>query len=226
MLRVSHIVNSVFTSRTYVLAKEGEDGCWIVDCGDVEPLLARLAALGGDGFPVRGVLLTHAHYDHIYGLPRLAELFPEAPIYTNAAGRQALADPRANMSKYHDDPIAFASDRVVVCDEGARIALFPGVDARVYATPGHHPSCLAYEAGGYLFTGDAYIPGVPVVTSLPGADKALAAASRERILSLLAGPSAAAAGSGPSGTPALIIAPGHEVPGLPEGIVHPGSSRV
>ena len=39
MLRVSHIVNSVFTSRTYILSKEGENACWIVDCGDVEPLL-------------------------------------------------------------------------------------------------------------------------------------------------------------------------------------------
>ena len=63
MLRVSHIVNSVFTSRTYILSKEGENACWIVDCGDVEPLLERLAALGG--IPVKGVLLTHAHFDHI-----------------------------------------------------------------------------------------------------------------------------------------------------------------
>ena len=153
--------------------------------------------------------LGHAHYDHIYGLPRLAELFPEAPIYTNAAGRQALADPRANMSKYHDDPIVFTSDRVEVFDEGARIALFDSVAANVYATPGHHPSCLTFEVDGYLFTGDAYIPGIAVVTTLPGGDKALAAASRERIVTLAAG---------------RALCPGHEVAGLPEGIVLPGSS--
>ena len=208
MLRVSHIVNSVFTSRTYILSKEGENTCWIVDCGDVEPLLERLAALGG--IPVKGVLLTHAHFDHIYGLPRLAELFPEVRVYTCEAGLKALQDPRLNMSKYHDAPIVFGPDRVAVCGEGARIALFDGVAAAVYATPGHHPSCLTFEVDGYLFTGDAYIPGIAVVTTLPGADKALAAASRERILALAAG---------------RALCPGHEVAGLPEGIVLPGSSR-
>lgn len=208
MLRVSHIVNSVFTSRTYILSKKGETACWIVDCGDVEPLLERLAALGG--IPVKGVLLTHAHFDHIYGLPRLAELFPDVRVYTNEAGLKALQDPRLNMSKYHDDPIVFAPDRVAVCDEGDRVELFDGVAADVFATPGHHPSCLTFDVGGYLFTGDAYIPGVAVVTTLPGADKALAAASRERILALAAG---------------RAVCPGHEVAGLPEGIVLPGSAR-
>jgi len=209
MLRVSHIVNSIFTSRTYILSNEGEKTFWIVDCGDVEPLLERLAALASEGYSVAGVLLTHAHYDHIYGLPHLAELFPQVRICTNAAGRQALADPRLNMSKYHDDPIVFTSDRVEVFDEGARIALFDGVAANVYSTPGHHPSCLTFEVDGYLFTGDAYIPGIAVVTTLPGADKALAAASRERIVTLAAG---------------RALCPGHEVAGLPEGIVLPGSS--
>ena len=207
MLRVSHIVNSVFTSRTYILSKEGENACWIVDCGDVEPLLERLAALGG--IPVKGVLLTHAHFDHIYGLPRLAELFPEVRVYTCEAGLKALQDPRLNMSKYHDDPIVFGPDRVAVCGEGDRVELFDGVAAAVYETPGHHPSCLAFEAGGYLFTGDAYIPGIAVVTTLPGGDKALAAASRERLQALAAG---------------RALCPGHEVAGLPEGIVLPGSS--
>lgn len=205
MLRVSHIVNSVFTSRTYILSKEGETACWIVDCGDVEPLLERLAALGS--IPVKGVLLTHAHFDHIYGLPRLAELFPDVRVYTNEAGLKALQDPRLNMSKYHDDPIVFGPDRVAVCGEGGRIELFDGVAADVFATPGHHPSCLTFDVGGYLFTGDAYIPGIAVVTTLPGADKALAAASRERILALAAG---------------RAVCPGHEVAGLPEGIVLPG----
>ena len=210
MLRVSHIVNSVFTSRTYILSNEGEKAFWIVDCGDVEPLLERFSALAGEGYSVKGVLLTHAHYDHIYGLPHLAALFPQLRVYTNAAGQMALMDPRLNMSKYHGDPIVFASDRVEVCDEGARIALFDGVAANVYATPGHHPSCLTFEVGGYLFTGDAYIPGIAVVTTLPGGDKALAAASRSRILTLAAG---------------RALCPGHEVAGLPEGIVLPGSGR-
>lgn len=187
MLSVSHIVNSVFTSRTYILAEEAKPAFWLVDCGDMPPLIAQLSLLAGDSFSIKGVLLTHAHYDHIYGLPRLTELFPEVKVYTNERGRDALTDPRLNMSKYHGDPVVYKSDNVVVCGEGSVIGLFDGVRATVYDMPGHHPSCLVFEVGANLFTGDAYIPGEKVVTTLPGGDKELAAASLERIMKLSVG---------------------------------------
>jgi len=69
VLRVSYIVNSVFSSRTYVLSREDCFDVWLVDCGDVERL--------PEDVRVAGVLLTHAHFDHIYGLNRLVERFPE-----------------------------------------------------------------------------------------------------------------------------------------------------
>lgn len=196
MLNVSHIVNSVFTSRTYIIRADGSQEFWLVDCGDVPPLLERLSAMSADGFSVKGVLLTHAHYDHIYGLPRLRTLFPELRVFTNVAGREALGDERRNMSKYHGDPIHYGGDNVVVCSEGTEIALFEGFSAKVYETPGHNPSCLCFELGDYLFTGDAYIPGVKVVTTLPGADKSLAAASWARIHFLAQG---------------KVLCPGHEL---------------
>lgn len=196
MLNVSHIVNSVFTSRTYILRNDANTEFWIVDCGDVPPLIAHLSSLAGDQFSIKGVLLTHAHYDHIYGLPRLTELSPDVKVYTNERGRDALADPRLNMSKYHGDPIVYGSDNVIVCGEGSVIDLFDGVRAVVHDTPGHHPSCLVFEVGEYLFTGDAYIPGVSVVTTLPGADKRLAGESLERIKEMAVG---------------KIVCPGHEL---------------
>ena len=101
-----------------------------------------------------------------------------------------------NYSKYHNDPIVFESENIVICKEGDEIELFEGVTAKVYETPGHSDSCLTYEVEDYLFTGDSYIPGVKVVTTLKGGDKKLAAKSVERILKLAEG---------------KIICPGHEV---------------
>ena len=46
---------------------------------------------------------------------------------------------------------------------------------------------VTFAVGEYLFTGDAYIPGVKVVTILPGGDKRTAAASVERIKQLAEG---------------------------------------
>ena len=204
MLNVTHIVNSVFTSRTYILTDDGKKDFWIVDCGDVPPLIAMISSFGGNSFTIKGVLLTHVHYDHIYGLPRLKEMFPDIRAYTNEAGSKALPNPKLNMSKYHDDPIIYEAENVMTCREGVHkdceqqhdvIDLFDGVQAKVFETPGHHPSCLTYEIGDYLFTGDAYIPGEKVVTILPGADKALAAESLERIKRMAEG---------------KVVCPGHE----------------
>ncbi|MCE5174409.1 MAG: MBL fold metallo-hydrolase [Bacteroidales bacterium] len=49
---------------------------------------------------IKGVLLTHAHLDHIYGLPELFERFPDCLLYTNDFGMKTLADDKLNMSRY------------------------------------------------------------------------------------------------------------------------------
>lgn len=187
MVNVSYIVNSVFTSRTYILTQEECSSVWLVDCGDVAPLMDVLSSMGDDLSIIKGVLLTHVHYDHIYGLLKLKEKFPALQVYTNEYGKKALTDIQLNYSKYHNDPIVYESENVVTCDEGTVIELFDGVQAKVYHTPGHNPSCLTYEVGDYLFTGDAYIPGIKVVTTLKGGNKVDAAESVERILRLAEG---------------------------------------
>ena len=184
---VFHIVNTIYSSRTYVLSQKGNLSVWLVDCGDVPPLIDYLSSLGEDLFKIEGVLLTHAHYDHMYGLPKLTDLFPSLRVYTNEIGEKALASERLNFSKYHEDPINYVSDNIVICGDGDEIELFDGVKAVVHYTPGHNPACLTYEVGDYLFTGDSYIPGIKVVTNLPGGDKALAVESLERILKLAEG---------------------------------------
>ena len=65
-MEIVQIVNTVFSSNTYVLREEGMDWCWLVDVGDVDPVLE---CIGGD-VTIRGVFLTHAHYDHLYGIMR------------------------------------------------------------------------------------------------------------------------------------------------------------
>lgn len=187
MIHVTQIVNSVYASMTYMLSKEGNTDIWIVDCGDVPPLVDMLLSLGGNSFIVKGVLLTHAHYDHIYGLPQLTDLYPDVKVYTNAYGREALANERINMSRYHEDPINYDSNNIMICKDGDEMELFNDVRLKVHYTPGHNDSCLTYEVGPCLFTGDAYIPGIKVVTNLPGGNKQLAMTSLERIKRLAEG---------------------------------------
>lgn len=174
MLHIDYITNSVFNSRTYILSESDSEKVWLVDCGDVEPVLSLIA-----NRRVEGVLLTHAHFDHIYGLPSLLEKFPDVVIYTNEWGKRALADDKLNMSRYHESPVKVNCSNVQVIGEGKKVCGFD-----VFETPGHSPSCLCYANDEVLFTGDAYIPGYHVVTNLPNCDKTLAEASVARILTL------------------------------------------
>lgn len=76
MLKVSQIVNSVFSSRTYILSSDAGNEFWLVDCEDVSPLMETFSSLSSGSFVVKGVLLTHAHFDHIYGLPGFDGIVP------------------------------------------------------------------------------------------------------------------------------------------------------
>lgn len=176
---VQNVVNSVMSSMTYVLSEDGCRDVWLVDCGDVYKILGIVG-----NRKIKGILLTHAHYDHIYGIPKILELYPECKIYTNFWGKEALASPKMNLSIYYEDSIMI--NKTLVCDtmEGDIVELFTGVDTRVYETPGHNPSCLCYAINNYLFTGDAYIPGTKVVTNLPGGDKNTSRISMYRIRAL------------------------------------------
>lgn len=182
MLQVDRIVNSVFDSITWLLSETESNQVWLVDCGDIAPILEKV-----EEKTVAGVLLTHSHFDHIYGLPELINHFPDCKIYTNEAGLIALADARKNLSLYHESPVIVKGKPLIICNDGDEIKLYPDVSARIYETPGHHPSCLTFEVGHYLFTGDAYIPGVKTVTNLPGGNIKDANLSTVRILSLIPG---------------------------------------
>lgn len=173
--RVTRIVNLLFTSCSWVL----ESG-WIVDCGDVDPLMQQL----GDR-PLQGVLLTHGHFDHIYGLNDLCSRFPEARVYCSEWTRQQLLDSKLNLSFYHETPFVFDyPERIIVVDDGDKVDLGEGLAVTAVATPGHTPGCMTWMTDDLLFTGDAYIPGIRVVTNLPHGDKILAAQSAELIESL------------------------------------------
>ncbi|VFB15469.1 hydroxyacylglutathione hydrolase [Bacteroides heparinolyticus] len=98
-LNVFTIVNSLYRSNTYILSASSDvdNGVWIVDLGDTD----RLADCLAENMVLRGILLTHTHYDHIYGINDALRLFPDIRIITTEFGKQALCSPKLNYSRYH-----------------------------------------------------------------------------------------------------------------------------
>ena len=193
MLSVEYITNRVFNSRTYILTRPDCEKVWLVDCGDTDRVLELI-----NGKAVEGVLLTHTHSDHIYGLESLIDSYPKVKVYTNAFGAEALRSPKMNLSCYHSEYPEISidsSENIRILSEGEQLEVL-GEPVQIYETPGHDPSCLTYIIGNNAYTGDAYIPGIKVFTGFPYSKKAQAAASVERILQLVQG---------------CIIMPGHTI---------------
>ncbi len=181
MICVEKIINKIFDSNTYVISADGSQDVWLVDVGDVEKVLSILPA----GTKVRGVFLTHTHFDHLYGINLLYDFFPDLTVYVAVEGVDGLYSAKKNLSKYHETPLEFKGSKVIGLRDGDDIEIYPSVHFRVISTPGHTPDSMSFILeNDYLFTGDAYIPTSSVVSKLPGGDKKTAEISKRMLIGL------------------------------------------
>ena len=119
--------------------------------------------------PLRGVLLTHLHLDHVMGLP---DVSGGTPIFTGPGEAQATSFENLFVQSTTDRELAghaplsewaFGADVSAQGGDGAGIAAVLDVfgDGSLWAlhVPGHTPGSTAYLArspgGPVLFTGDA-----------------------------------------------------------------------
>ena len=176
MIRVLYHVNKIFASVSYILLNDEKRICWVVDIGDCDEICKLM-----HGYELRGIFLTHVHYDHIYGLNELQNKYSKVPIYTNEFGLKSLTNPEDNLSAYHDDCFVLRNiDNVIVVREGNMIDI-GSKHVIVMETPGHDYSCLSYLVDKFCFTGDTYIPGVKIFTKLQNGDSEMAQRSKERL---------------------------------------------
>lgn len=82
----------------------------------------------------------------------------------------------------HEIPFVFEHPECVVLVKDSDVVMLDEeIRATAIFTPGHNPSCITWIVGDYLFTGDSYIPGIKIVTNLPGGNKKDAVESIENI---------------------------------------------
>lgn len=177
---IEQIVNSFLQSNTFILSQSGEDGVYIVDIGDINPVLELIGPK-----KVKGLFLTHAHYDHIYGINALLTAYPECIVYGSSQTLNALKNDKLNFSYYYETPLQYKGGVEVIVDDGQMVSLWDGISIQASITPGHTLGSTCYRTGINIFTGDAYIPNIPPVTKLKEGNKIEAMRSIEKIKSLI-----------------------------------------
>ena len=185
-MEVIRIVNSVFRSNTFLI--EDESGmCFLVDCGDIGSIVRYLQC---KEFTLGAVFITHAHYDHIYGLNEVVSNIPFVKVYLSLHGKEGLFSDRLNMSRYHSTSFIYEyDDNIEVVENNCIISLFgrDEMQMKTYETPGHDWSACCFQINNCLFTGDSYLPQHKVVTTFPKSNKREAEKSLERIKKIAVG---------------------------------------
>jgi len=150
------------------LASDGKL-CVIIDPGCLrEDELNELLA-GMEGLQPAAVLLTHAHFDHIYGVQALVERFG-LPVYMSHEER-SVKDGLERMCQASWMPVPARDWETVDITDGQALE-FGAMRFEVIATPGHTPGgvCFLCADGCLLFSGDTLFAGSIGRTDLPWAD--------------------------------------------------------
>jgi hydroxyacylglutathione hydrolase len=193
---IIQIPNGVFAENTYVIVDEQARECAIVDPGEEAGLILHKVEQTG-ARPV-GIWLTHAHVDHVLGVPAVAKQ-SGVPIWLHPADRplyDAVPDQAAWFGLMAPDRLP-APDKDMIHGEHLVVG---GLRFEVRHAPGHSPGSVCLIGPGVALTGDVLFAGSIGRTDLPGGDFETLIASIERELLTLPDDTILYSGHGPETT--------------------------
>jgi hydroxyacylglutathione hydrolase len=194
-LQVVQLPNGQFVENCYLVADARSGDAVIVDPG--EEAGRFLAELAQRRWTLRAIWVTHAHIDHVVGIPAVRRA-TGAPIHLHPLDRplyEAVPD-QAAWFGLRVDPLP-PPDRELAAGQTLRVG---GFEFEVRPTPGHSPGSVSFVGNGMIFGGDVLFNGSIGRTDLPGADSATLMSSLQREFLSLPDSTVVHSGHGPDTT--------------------------
>ena len=169
-MNILQLSYNLFQENTYIVT--GTDGsCIVVDpgfCGQKEEE-HFFSVLDSRGLKPEAILLTHCHFDHIYGVKSLQDRFG-AKVYMHPADEDMIDYCAKMASRFSIAPPDGGFSREYL-HEGDTVTV-AGLEFEVMETPGHTPGgiCWLNRNEGVIFTGDTLFAGSIGRTDLDGGE--------------------------------------------------------
>ncbi|UXU53911.1 MBL fold metallo-hydrolase [Staphylococcus agnetis] len=149
-MEISYLPLGFVSTNTYFVTNE--DALLIIDpAGESHKILDKIKSMNK---PLKAILLTHAHFDHIAALDDVLDVYP-VPVYMHQNEHDFLTNPAKNGSQKFQElglPIITSQAKPQFIDEGD--IQLDGFDISVLYTPGHSPGSLSYVFKDFAVVGD------------------------------------------------------------------------
>lgn len=163
----------IAATNCYVVGDEVTHDAVIIDAPDDAPKILAIAER--EGWTVREILATHAHFDHVLAVGDLKKA-TGATFRLHHADLDLLHQLPDWMERFTGHTVAPAPEPDHFVEEGDVITV-GGMRFEVLFTPGHAPGHVSYvlttPTEHVVFSGDCLFLGSVGRTDLPGGDHAL-----------------------------------------------------
>lgn len=163
---IQKIINTPISSNCFILHEFHSKVCLLIDPGSNDNT-ELMTYLNKYELIPSAVILTHEHFDHIWGVVGLSNEF-KFDLICNQNCANAIPYPKKNLSLFYNH-IGFSITSPIITVEELNYEFnWHGKLLRFIQTPGHSEGSISIQLDKILFCGDLLIQGEKTVTKLPG----------------------------------------------------------